>query len=154
MQRWTQMLALVAGATVILAAAVYAAAPEDGQAAFAKREDTMHRMGRALYLGVGRVVKGTAELSPDTVTAADTVVSLSHTLRPLFPVGSDVADSKMKPEIFAAQDRIPQLVAGVEDAAQKLSASVKSGDKSAIAAAYAVTNNACNACHTQFRKAE
>jgi cytochrome c556 len=153
MQQWTRVLALVAGATVILAAAVYAA-PKDGEAAFAKREDTMHRMGRALYLGVGRVVKGTAELSTDTVTAADTVVSLSHTLQPLFPFGSDVADSKMKPEIFAAQDRIPQLVAGVEDAAQKLSAAVKSGDKSAIAAAYAVTNNACNACHTQFRKAE
>jgi cytochrome c556 len=154
MQRWTQMLAMVAGATVFLAAAVHAAAPEDGQAAFAKREDTMHRMGRALYLGIGRVVKGTAELSPDTLMAADTVVSLSHTLTPLFPVGSDVVDSKMKPEIFAAQDRIPQLVAGVEDAAQKLSAAVKSGDKSAIAAAYAVTNNACNACHNQFRKAE
>jgi cytochrome c556 len=154
MQRWTRMLALVTGATVILAAAVYAASSEDGKAAFAKREDTMHRMGRALYLGVGRVVKGTAELGPDTVTAADTVVSLSHTLTPLFPVGSDVEDSKMKPEIFAAQDRVPQLVAGVEDAAQKLSAAVKSGDKSAIAAAYAVTNNACKACHNQFRKAE
>lgn len=153
MQRWTWMLALVAGATVILAAAVYAA-PEDGKVAFAQREDTMRRMGHALYLGVGRVVKGTAELSPDTLAAADTVVSLSHTLPPLFPVGSDVTDSKMKPEIFAAQDRIPLLVAGVEDAAQKLSAAVKSGDKSAIAAAYVMTNNACNACHNQFRKAE
>jgi cytochrome c556 len=148
------MAALVAVATVVLVAAVEAAAPEDGQAAFARRDDTMHRMGRALYLGVGRVVKGTAELSPDTLTAADTVVSLSHTLTPLFPVGSDVADSKMKPEIFAARDRIPQLVADVEDAAQKLSEAVKSGDKSAIAAAYAMTNNACNACHNQFRKAE
>lgn len=154
MQRTIWGLAVVAGATVILAAAVYAAAPEDGQAAFAKREDTMHRMGRALYLGVGRVVKGTVELSPDTLTAADTVVSLSHTLTPLFPVGSDVADSKMKPEIYAAQDHVPQLVAEVEDAAQKLSVAVKSGDKSTIAAAYAVTNNACNACHTQFRKSE
>jgi cytochrome c556 len=148
------MLALVAGATVILAAAVYAAAPEDGQAAFAKREDTMRRMGHALYLGVGRVVKGTAKLSPDTATEADTVVSLSHTLTPLFPIGSDVADSKMKPEIFAAQDRIPQLVAEVEDTAQKLSAAVKGGDKSAIAATYVATNNACNACHNQFRRAE
>jgi cytochrome c556 len=148
------MLALAAGVTVILVAAVQAAAPDDGKAAFARRQDTMRRMGHAFYLGVGRVAKGTAELSPDTLTAADTVVSLSHTLTPLFPVGSDVADSKMKPEIFAAQDRIPQLVAGVEDAAQKLSAAVKSGDKGAIAAAYAATNNACNACHTQFRKAE
>jgi cytochrome c556 len=153
MQQWTRVLALVVGTTVILSAAVYAA-PDDGQAAFAKREDTMHRMGRALYLGVGRVVKGTAELSPDTVAAADTVVSLSHTLTPLFPVGSDVADSKMKPEIFAAQDRVPQLIAAVQDAAQELSEAVKSGDKTAIATAYAVTNTACNACHSQFRKAE
>jgi cytochrome c556 len=154
MQRWIRMMAMGGGMTALLAVSVCAAAPEDGQAAFAKREDTMHRMGRALYLAVGRVVKGTAELSPDTLAAADTVVSLSQTLTPLFPVGSDVADSKMKPEIFAAQDRVPQLVADVEDAAQKLSAAVKSGDKSAIAAAYAVTYNACNACHNQFRKAE
>ena len=154
MQRWARMFSNLAGATVLLAGAVYADPPEDGKAAFARREDTMRRMGRALYLGVGRVVKGTAELNTDTVTAADTVVSLSHTLVPLFPVGSDVEDSKMKPEIFAAQDRIPALVAGVEDAAQKLSVAVKSGDKSVIAAAYAVTNNACNACHNQFRKAE
>jgi cytochrome c556 len=154
MQRWTRILVMVGGTTALLAVSVYAAAPEDGKAAFVQREDTMRRMGHALYLGVGRVVKGTAELNTDTVTAADTVVSLSHTLVPLFPVGSDVEDSKMKPEIFAAQDRIPALVAGVEDAAQKLSVAVKSGDKSVIAAAYAVTNNACNACHNQFRKAE
>jgi cytochrome c556 len=142
-------------ATVLLAGAVYADPLEDGKAAFAKREDTMRRMGRALYLGVGRVVKGTAELNADTVTAADTVVGVAQTLSPsLFPAGSDVEDSKMKPEIFAAQDRVPQLVAGVEDAAQKLSVAVKSGDKSAIAAAYAATADACNACHSQFRKSE
>ena len=94
------------------------------------------------------------ELTPDTVVAADTVVGLAKTLTPLFPVGSDVEGSRMKPEIFAAQDRIPQLIAGVEEAAQQLSVAVKSGDKDAIAAAFAVTNNACNACHNQFRKAE
>jgi cytochrome c556 len=153
MQRWIWMLAMVAGAG-LLAVTVHAASPEDGKAAFAKREDTMKHLGRALYLGVGRVVKGTAELTSETVVAADTVVGLAHTLTPLFPVGSDVEGSKMKAEIFAAQDRVPQLVAGVGDAAQQLSAAVKSGDKSAIAAAYAVTINACNACHKQFRKAE
>jgi len=154
MQRWTRIFSTVAGAAVLLGGAVYADTLEDGKAAFAKREDTMRRMGRALYLGVGRVVKGTAELTPDTVVAADTVVGLAKTLTPLFLVGSDVEDSRMKPEIFAAQDRIPQLVAGVEDTAQQLSVAVKNGDKDAIAAAYAATNNACNACHNQFRKAE
>jgi cytochrome c556 len=153
-QRWIWMLAMVVGATGLLAVVAYAASPEDGKTAFAKREDTMKHLGRALYLGVGRVVKGTAELGPDTVIAADTVVSLAQTLTPLFPAGSDVEGSKMKPEIFAAQDRVPQLVAGVGDAAQQLSAAVKSGDKSAIATAYAVAVNACNACHKQFRKEE
>jgi cytochrome c556 len=154
MQRWTRIISTFAGATVLLMGAVYADSLEDGKAAFAKREDTMRHMGRALYLGIGRVVKGTAELTPDTVVAADTVVGLAKTLTLLFPVGSDVEGSRMKPEIFVAEDRIPQLVADVEDAAQKLSVAVKSGDKDAIAAAYAMTNNACNACHSQFRKAE
>jgi cytochrome c556 len=154
MQRWTRIFSTVAGATVLLTGAVYGDSLEDGKAAFAKREDTMRHMGRALYLGIGRVVKGTAELTPDTVVAADTVIGLAKTLTLLFPVGSDVEGSRMKPEIFAAQDRIPQLVAEVEDAAQKLSVAVNSGDKDAIAAAYAMTNNACNACHSQFRKAE
>ncbi len=54
MQRTIWVLAMVAGATAVLAAGVYAAAPEDGQAAFAKREDTMRRMGHALYLGAGQ----------------------------------------------------------------------------------------------------
>jgi cytochrome c556 len=154
MRRWTRALSMVLASTMLLAGAVYADPLEDGKAVFAKRQDTMRRMGRALYLGVGRVVKGTAELSPDTVAAADTVVGLAQTLTSLFPAGSDVADSRIKPEIFAAQDRVLQLVEGVEDAAQQLSVAVKSGDKSAIAAAYTVTNNACNACHSQFRKAE
>jgi cytochrome c556 len=155
MQRWTRIMAMVAGATVLLAVVVYGASPEDGKAAFAKRDDTMRRMGRALYLGIGRVVKGTAELGPDTATAADTIVGLARTLSPsLFPAGSDVEDSRMKPEIFAATERVEQLVAGVQDATQRLSAAVKSGDKSAIATAYAATNDACNACHNQFRRQE
>jgi hypothetical protein len=37
-------------------------------------------MGRPLYLGIGRVVKGTAAYGPDTVTAAETVAALAATL--------------------------------------------------------------------------
>jgi cytochrome c556 len=60
MRRWARFLSAAAGATVLLTVVVYAASPEDGQAAFQRREDTMKRMGRPLYLGIGRVVKGTA----------------------------------------------------------------------------------------------
>src|SRR6202045_2518561 len=92
MRRWARFLSAAAGATALLTVVVYAASPEDGQAAFQRREDTMKRMGRPFYLGIGRVVKGTAAYGPDTVTAAETVASLASTLdRTLFPPGSAVA---------------------------------------------------------------
>jgi cytochrome c556 len=146
---------LAAGAGALLAAATLAAPPEDGKAAFERREDKMKHMGRPLYLGIGRVVKGTAAYGPDTVAAAETVASLAGTLdRTLFPPGSDVDGSKIKPQIFAAGDHVDQLIAAVQTATAKLVPAVKTGDKAAITAAYTAAANACNACHTQFRKDE
>jgi cytochrome c556 len=146
---------VAAGASALLTVVVYAASPEDGEAAFQKREDTMKHMGRPFYLGIGRVVKGTAAYSPDTVTAAETVASLASTLgRTLFPAGSDVEESKIRPEIFSANDHVDQLIAAVQRATTQLVPAVRSGDKAAITAAYSAVNNACNACHTEFRKEE
>jgi cytochrome c556 len=153
MRKWAQ--ALAAGAGALLAAVSQAAPPEDGKAAFERREDKMKHMGRPFYLGIGRVVKGTAAYGPDTVTAAETVAALASTLdRSLFPPGSDVAESKIKPEIFAANDHVDQLIAAVQAATAKLVPAVKTGDKAAITVAYTAINNACNACHTKFRKDE
>ena len=153
MRKWAQ--ALAAGAGVLLAAVSQAAPPEDGKAAFERREDKMKHMGRPLYLGIGRVVKGTAVYGPDTVAAAETVASLAATLdRTLFPPGSDVDGSKIKPEIFAAGDHVDQLIAAVQAATAKLVPAVKTGDKAAITVAHTAVNNACNACHTKFRKDE
>ena len=152
MRRCARVLA--AGAGALLAAAL-AAPPEDGKAAFERRADKMKHMGRPLYLGIGRIVKGTAAYGPDTVTAAETVASLASTLdRNLFPPGSDVAESKIKPEIFAANDHVDQLIAAVQTATAQLVPAVKTGDKAAISAAYTAVFNACNACHTEFRKDE
>src|SRR5690348_1938373 len=78
MRKWAQ--ALAAGAGALLAAVSQAAPPEDGKAAFERREDKMKHMGRPFYLGIGRVVKGTAAYGPDTVTAAETVAALASTL--------------------------------------------------------------------------
>jgi cytochrome c556 len=146
---------LAAGAGALLAAATLAAPQDDGKAAFERREDKMKHMGRPLYLGIGRVVKGTAVYGPDTVAAAETVASLAGTLdRTLFSPGSDVDGSKIKPEIFAAGDHVDQLIAAVQTATAKLVPAVKTGDKAAITAAYTAAANACNACHTEFRKDE
>jgi cytochrome c556 len=152
--RWrVRVAALVLGSA--LGAAAGQAAPVDGQAAFARREDAMKHMGRPLYLGIGRVVKGKTPYGPDTIAAAETVAALARKLDwSLFPPGSDVAHSRVKPEIFLAEDRVRELIAAVQQAAAKLVPAVKSGDKAEIAAAYAAVNDACNACHKLFRKEE
>src|ERR1700746_971095 len=155
MRKWGRVLPVAAGVSAVLMIAAPGASLADGKGGFAPREDTMKHMGRPLFLGIGRVVKGTAAYGPDTVTAAETVASLASTLdRALFLPGSDVAESKIKPEIFSAKDHVEQLIAAVQSATARLFPAGKSGDKAAIAVAYTAAANACNACHTEFRKEE
>src|SRR5580698_7717983 len=86
-------------AVVLLASVALAAITPEGHAAFEKRRDTMREMGRNLYRGIGRVVRGQDEYGPDTVAAAQTVARLSAGLGKLFPAGSDDPASGMKPEL-------------------------------------------------------
>jgi len=126
----------------------------DGQAAYEQRRDTMKAMGRAFYLGIGRVVKGRAEYSAATVAAADSLPPLVAKISTLFPPGSDVADSKMKPALLAAPDEVAKLASAVQAATPALVDAVKSGDRARIAAAYAKLNDACSACHNDYRTEE
>jgi cytochrome c556 len=145
---------MVAGMIAVFPLASGGAA-EDSTAAFEKRQDTMKHMGRPLYLGIGRVVKGTTAFGPDTVAAAETVATLAATLDwTLFPPGSDIAESKIKREIFGAREHVEQLIAVVKTATAQLVPAVKRGDRVAIASAYTAVNDACNACHKEFRKEE
>jgi cytochrome c556 len=146
--RLTLVIACGLAASALLATSVLAL---DGKAAFENRRDTMKEMGRAFYVGVGRVVKGRAEYGPDTIVAAETVARLVPTLGGLFTPGSDVEGSKMKPAILTAPDKVKQLVAALEAATPGFVADVKSGDKARMSASYATMNQACDACHNDYR---
>jgi cytochrome c556 len=145
---YLSMIACGLAAAVLLATAVLA---EDGKAAFEKRRDAMKEIGRAFYVGVGRVVKGRTEYGPDTVVAAETVARLAQNVGTLFPPGSNVEDSKMKPAILAVPDKVTQLVAALQAATPGFVADVKSGDKERIATGYATMSKACDACHDDYR---
>jgi cytochrome c556 len=138
----------------MLVTAALAATSAEGNAAFEKRRDTMKAMGRSVYVGVGQVVKGKTEYGPDTVVAAETAAKLATSIGTLFPPGSDVSESKVKPEIFGAKDRVDQLVLAVQSATTQLVPAVKTGDKATITTAYTAVDNACKACHSQFRREE
>jgi len=152
-KRWRGVACVVSVAS-LSAVVGYTAPPIAGEDAFAQRQDTMKRMGRAFYLGIGRVVKGTAEFGLGTLEAAETVASLSGTLGTLFPPGSDVAESRMKPEIFTAQKDVERLIMEVQAATGRLVPAVKSAEKGALVAAYKSVNDACESCHTEFRRSE
>ncbi len=148
------IIAGAVGAIILGAPIALAAGPDDARAAFDHRVDAMKQMGHALYVTIGKVVRGKAELGPDTAAAAETIVTLSATIPTLFPPGSNVGDSRVKPEIFAAGPRVQELAAGVREAAGDLVAAAKSGDLAALAAAYKAQDDACEACHRDFRKPE
>ena len=148
------VLAASCAAALLTSVAVAAITPE-GHAAFGKRRDTMREMGRNLYRGIGRVVRGQDQYGPDTVVAAQNVARLAATIGGLFPVGSDDPESNMKPELLLADPaKVAGLIAGVQAATTALVPAVQSGDKAAIAAAFKQTNAACDACHNEFRKGE
>jgi len=60
MRRRVRVLPVTAAISALLMTAVYGASLEESKAVFERREDTMKHMGRPLYIGIGRVVKGTA----------------------------------------------------------------------------------------------
>jgi cytochrome c556 len=155
MRAWRHVFVVIGGIYLLMVGGARGISLEDGKAAFERRVDTMKRMGRPLFLGIGRVVKGTAAYGPDTITAAETVAALAATLdRRLFPPGSNVAESRIKPEIFAADEHVDQLIAAVRAATANLVPAAKTADKAAISSAYTAAADACNACHNEFRKEE
>src|SRR5258707_10587817 len=113
MPRLPRHLLTAIGMAMLLTTVAQAAGPEDGKAAFSLREDTMKRMGRALYGTLSRVARGKAEPGPDAVAAAEGVAALAGSLATLFPPGSDVGESRIKPEIFTAKLRVDTLVEDV-----------------------------------------
>jgi cytochrome c556 len=151
MRRMVGALCAAAYSVGLMLAAI-AATPEENHAAFIRRDEAMKQLGRSFNINIGRVASGKTQFSPDTIASAETVIGIIATLPTLFPPGSDVPESHLKSELLADPARADELIATVKaDAAQLLEA-VKTGDKGRIAVAYKTLNDACNACHNEFRK--
>jgi len=144
----------VLGAAASIAALLLtgaAATPQEDHAAYVRRDDSMKQLGRDLYISIGRVVQGKIKYSAATVAAAEDSIKVIATLPTLFPPGSNVPQSHLKPELFANKARVDQIIADVQKVAEGLVPAVKTGDKSKIATANKALIDACNACHKEFR---
>src|SRR5258708_12374817 len=90
------------GLALTIGAAAWAAG---GNPVYEKREETMKQLGKPFYISIGRVVRGTAEFGPDTVTAAEQVAPLTKLIDlGLFPPGSPAAPTKINPQNFPPPD--------------------------------------------------
>jgi hypothetical protein len=154
MRRWKRVPG-IARLSALSTIAVQGALREGGRAAFERREDTMKRMGRMLYLGIGRVVKGAAAYGRGCSSYRGSRRLLAGGLdRTWFAPNSDAAENEIKLAIFAAGDRVDQLIAAVRTATAQLVPPVKTGDQETITAAYAAAANASHGRHAEFRNEE
>lgn len=133
--------------------------PFAAQAQFAKPEDAVkYRQSALSLLGthfgrIGAVVKGE---KPYDKAAVEHDAALVETLAKLpwsaFPAGSDLANSKAKPEIWKEQDKFKAAAEKMQSETAKLSAAAKSGNLDTIKAAFGATGQSCKACHDDFRR--
>jgi cytochrome c556 len=138
-------------ASVTVAVAV-AATPKENHAAYVRRDNAMKELGRNFNVAIGWVVNGRMQFSQDTVTAAENTVRLIPNMVSLFPGGSDVPESHLKPGLTTDPNKVKQLVDAVQKSATTLVDQVKTGDMDKITAIYKTVNDACGDCHNDFRK--
>ena len=145
-------LAVSAGLAGLGAAVAIAATPKENHAAYVRRDNAMKEIGRNFYVGIGWVTQGKLPFSQDTVTAAENTVRLIPGMVSLFPLGSDVPESHLKPGLTNDPEKIKDLVDKVQKSAATLVDDVKTGDKEKIAAIFKTVDDACQLCHSDYRK--
>ncbi|NEX61422.1 c-type cytochrome [Noviherbaspirillum galbum] len=150
-----QLLAIASMAAMI---AVPFSVQAQAQSPFAKPEDAVkYRQSAFSILGthtgrVGAVVKGD---KPYDKAAVEADVAVMETMSKLpwsaFPAGSDLPNSKAKPEIWKEQDKFKAAAEKMQGEVSKLSTAAKSGDLNAIKTAFGAVGQSCKACHDNYR---
>jgi cytochrome c556 len=152
MRRVVGALGIAASIAGLTMAVAIAATPKENHAAYIRRDNAMKELGRNFNVNIGWVVNGRMQFSPDTVTSAQNTLRLIPNMVSLFPLGSDVPESHLKPGLTTDPARVKEFVDAVQKSATTLVDEIKTGDKDKIAAIYKTVNDACQKCHDDFRK--
>jgi len=128
------------------------------QAQFAKPEDAIKYRKASLTLmaahfgRIGAMAQGKVPF--DAQVAADNaelVATLSRLPWAAFVEGSDVGDTKAKPEIWKQSAKFKEASDKFQQEAQKLLVAAKSGKEADVKAAFTATAGTCKGCHDDFR---
>ena len=127
-------------------------------AQFAKPEDAIKYRKSALTVtaahfgSMGAMASGKAPFDAKVAADnADIVVQLSKLPWAAFGEGTDVGETKAKPEIWKQNAKFKEYSDKFQAEAVKLAAAAKTGKEDAFKAAFTATAGTCKSCHDDFR---
>jgi cytochrome c556 len=142
------------------AAAVIAALAAPAQAQFAKPEDAIkYRKAAFTVMGahigrVGAMAQGKipfdAKLAAENIAIANSVLKLPYTA---FTDGSDLGDTKAKPEIWKERAKFDTAAQKTQTEMAKLAEATKGGSFTLdqLKTAFGPVGQSCKACHDDYR---
>ena len=144
--------------SAILLASVAAAFAVPASAQFAKPEDAIKYRKNALFVmqqNFGRVagmaagkIPFDAKIAADSAAVAEFVAKLPWAG---FGPGTDLGDTKAKPEIWANKAKFDDLAKKMDAEMAKLSAAAKTGNLENIKVAANAVGGTCKTCHDDYR---
>lgn len=141
----------------LLAVACTLAQPAAAQ--FAKPEDAVkYRKSALTVLGthfgrLGAMANGKAPFDAKTAAAdADVIAVVSKLPWSAFGPGTDVGQTRAKPEIWKEQAKFKELSENMQAEVAKLAAAAKTGNLDNLKVAFGPAARTCKACHDDFRK--
>lgn len=149
MKRLPSIALAVAGLGAALPAAAQFQKPED---AIKYRQSAMflqgQTFGRVAAMANGRVPFD-AKVMNDNIALVATLNTLQFSA---FVSGSDLGNTRAKPEIWTQKDKWNAAVAKSQDDIAKLVAAGKTGNIDQIKSAAGAVGQSCKGCHDDFRK--
>jgi cytochrome c556 len=98
------------------------------------------------------VINGEVSYTGHIVAHARAAHAVSLMLDDVFPDGTDVGDTRARPEIWQNKAQFAAAVKALQTATGELVSVAESGDLTAVGAQLKKVGQACGGCHKPFRK--
>jgi len=123
---------------------------EKADAAIKYRQNVMSALGGLAGTVVGQLRDGFS-YGPDLTGVAAGMETLSADIPALFPAGTDMGDTKAKPEVWSKRTEFEEAASKAKDKIAAFAMAVKHEDRKAIFGAFREVGESCKGCHDDFR---
>ena len=142
----------VIGAFAVAFAGVAAAEAADDPANVIKYRQAIMRSHGTHLFPIAMVVKGEVPYTEHVAAHARAAHAVSLMLADVFPEGTDIGDTRAKPEIWQDRAKFEAAIKALQTATGELVRLAESGDMAAVGTQLEEVGKACGGCHKPFRK--